>query len=273
MEYEVELRKRINDLIQKYEYNINSFEKEKIEQFIKECKDKNVQIDYAINFLEDKLKNRISRMQKHKIDELKKTDFFKYSEIKLGRKLTKEEIFEMISSFNITPEELTESMNLINNNKLSELQALITKNIIIADGYVFCKKYDFVRLNNFIAYNIKKNNIQIHAAMYDFHPLLREMVKMYGRDAKVKFNELYYNSVKDALEKCKTLLNNDLSLNGVSAISTLVKKYPEMFADNNMKVGPISEEMARSIFKDLDPNSVWGAYISREELLDLSKKH
>ena len=46
-----------------------------------------------------------------------------------------------------------------------------------------------------------------------------------------------------------------------------------MFADNNMKVGPISEEMARSIFKDLDPNSVWGAYISREELLDLSRKH
>lgn len=58
MEYEVELRKRINDLIQKYEYNINSFEKEQIEQFIKECKGKNVQIDYAINFLEDKLKKQ-----------------------------------------------------------------------------------------------------------------------------------------------------------------------------------------------------------------------
>ena len=85
--------------------------------------------------------------------------------------------------------------------------------------------------------------------------------------------KLYYNSVKDALEKCKTILNHDFSLNGVSAISTFVQKYPEMFADNNMKVGPISEEMARSIFKDLDPNSVWGAYISREELLDLSRKH
>ena len=109
--------------------------------------------------------------------------------------------------------------------------------------------------------------------MYDFHPLIRELVKLYGRKAKEEFNRLYGTSVKDALEKCKILLSNDLSLNGVSAISTLVKKYPEMFTDNNMKVGPIPEEMARMIFSNLDPNLVWGAYISREELLELSKKY
>lgn len=109
--------------------------------------------------------------------------------------------------------------------------------------------------------------------MYDFHPLIRELFKLYGKKAKEEFNKLYFDSIKDALEKCKVLLKNNLSLNGVSAISFLVKKYPEMFKDNNMKVGPVSEEMARKIFNDLDPNSIWGAYISREELLDLSKKN
>ena len=187
--------------------------------------------------------------------------------------LENEEILEMVSSFNITPKELNESISLINNNKFSELQDLINKNIIIADGFVFCKKRNLIRLNNFIAYDIKKNNIQLHAGMYDFHPLIRELVKLYGRKAKEEFNRLYGTSVKDALEKCKILLSNDLSLNGVSAISTLVKKYPEMFTDNNMKVGPIPEEMARMIFSNLDPNLVWGAYISREELLKLSKKY
>ena len=39
-----------------------------------------------------------------------------------------------------------------------------------------------------------------------------------------------------------------------------------------MKVGPIPEELAMQIFKNLDPNSIWGAYISKEELLENSKK-
>lgn len=137
----------------------------------------------------------------------------------------------------------------------------------------FVKKRGFTRLNSFIAYDIKYNNIQLHAAMYDFHPLIRELFKFYGKKAKEEFNKLYFDSIKGALEKCKVLLKNNLSLNGVSAISFLVKKYPEMFKDNNMKVGPVSEEMDREIFNDLDPNSIWGAYISREELLDLSKKY
>lgn len=270
MEYETKLRIEINDLLSKYNYEPNSIERQRIEQLIEDCKAKNIEISYAINFLEEKLKVRINKKE---IDNLKSIDFFKYAEITLGRKLENEEILEMVSSFNITPKELNESISLINNNKFSELQDLINKNIIIADGFVFCKKRNLIRLNNFIAYDIKKNNIQLHAGMYDFHPLIRNLVKLYGRKAKEEFNRLYGTSVKDALEKCKILLSNDLSLNGVSAISTLVKKYPEMFTDNNMKVGPIPEEMARMIFSNLDPNLVWGAYISREELLELSKKY
>lgn len=270
MEYERELREELNRLLIKYNYLPSEIEKQKIEEMINDSKNKNIDINYVINFLEEKLKNKINKKE---LDNLKTLDFFKYAEKTLNRNLTNEEIIEMISSFNLTKEKLDKSIELVNSGKFEELQELINKNIIIADGFIFCKKRGFIRLNNFIAYDIKYNNIQLHAAMYDFHPLIRELLKLYGKKAKEKFNKLYFDSIKGALEKCKVLLKNNLSLNGVSAISFLVKKYPEMFKDNNMKVGPVSEEMARKIFNDLDPNSIWGAYISREELLDLSKKY
>ena len=127
MEYETKLRIEINDLLSKYNYEPNSIERQRIEQLIEDCKAKNIEISYAINFLEEKLKVRINKKE---IDNLKSIDFFKYAEITLGRKLENEEILEMVSSFNITPKELNESISLINNNKFSELQDLINKNII-----------------------------------------------------------------------------------------------------------------------------------------------
>ena len=161
MEYETKLRIEINDLLSKYNYEHNSIERQRIEQLIEDFKAKNIEISYAINFLEEKIKVRINKKE---IDNLKSIDFFKYAEITLGRKLENEEILEMVSSFNITPKELNESISLINNNKFSELQDLINKNIIIADGFVFCKKRNLIRLNNFIAYDIKKNNTTIYVS-------------------------------------------------------------------------------------------------------------
>lgn len=270
MEYEEKLRNEIEKLFLNYNYSLNGNEKQKMEEMITDCKNRNLEINEVISFLEEKLKNRIKATE---IRKLKTKDFFKYAEIYLGRTITSEEIIEMLNSFNLNAQELNMCVKLITDGRNDELQSIINENITIADGYIFCKKRNFTRLNNYVACNIENNNVQLHAAMYDFHPLIRDLVKEYGRNAKDEFYKIYSESVKDALEKSKIMLNNDLSLKGVSAISALVKMYPEMFSENNMKVAPVPEELASSIFKNVDPSSIWGAYITREELLDISRKY
>lgn len=269
MDYEIELRKKIKDTVSKYNYQLNGIEKRKIEETIIDCKNKNIEIDKIIKSLENKIKNKI---ESNELKNLKTINFFKYAEIILNRKLTNEEIMEMFYSFKLDNETLKMSIDLLTEGKTDELQKIINENIIIADGYIFCKKRNMIRLNNFVAYDIQQGNIQLHAAMYDFHPIIRELFKKYGKGAREEFFKLYSSSVKEALEKCKIILNNDPTLSGVSAISALVKDYSEIFIENNMKVGPIPEELAMQIFKNLDPNSIWGAYISKEELLENSKK-
>ena len=63
MEYETKLRIEINDLLSKYNYEPNSIERQRIEQLIEDCKAKNIEISYAINFLEEKLKVRINKKE------------------------------------------------------------------------------------------------------------------------------------------------------------------------------------------------------------------
>lgn len=137
MEYERELREELNRLLIKYNYLPSEREKQKIEEMINDSKNKNIDINYVINFLEEKLKNKINKKE---LDNLKTLDFFKYAEKTLNRNLTNEEIIEMISSFNLTKEKLDKSIELVNSGKFEELQELINKNIIIADGFIFCKK-------------------------------------------------------------------------------------------------------------------------------------
>ena len=137
MEYERELREELNRLLIKYNFLPSEREKQKIEEMINDSKNKNIDINYVINFLEEKLKNKINKKE---LDNLKTLDFFKYAEKTLNRNLTNEEIIEMISSFNLTKEKLDKSIELVNSGKFEELQELINKNIIIADGFIFCKK-------------------------------------------------------------------------------------------------------------------------------------
>lgn len=140
MEYERELREELNRLLIKYNYLPSEREKQKIEEMINDSKNKNIDINYVINFLEEKLKNKINKKE---LDNLKTLDFFKYAEKTLNRNLTNEEIIEMISSFNLTKEKLDKSIELVNSGKFKELQELINENIIIADGFIFCKKKRF----------------------------------------------------------------------------------------------------------------------------------
>ena len=89
MEYERELREELNRLLIKYNYLPSEREKQKIEEMINDSKNKNIDINYVINFLEEKLKNKINKKE---LDNLKTLDFFKYAEKTLNRNLTNEEI-------------------------------------------------------------------------------------------------------------------------------------------------------------------------------------
>lgn len=151
---------------------------------------------------------------------------------------------------------------------IQNIQPIINSDQLSLDSYIYCKQKGFKRLNQYVAYNINGENIEIHLGAYDFRPLLRTYIKEYGKNAKEMFIKTYEDAIKDALEKCKYILECNPNLNGVMGVSFQVSKYKELFLKNGMTVTNIPEKLAKELFPGQNPEIIMKAYIGREELLN-----